>query len=105
MADGAFLKFSRDDERDADREGLAIMTRAGWDGRGMTEMLEMLQRKTKQDPAAVALLVSTHPPPADRVRLVRQERAATHRGVRDSEAFQSMHRRLASLPAPPRQAR
>jgi predicted Zn-dependent protease len=104
MADGAFLKFSRDDERDADQEGLAIMTRAGWDGRGMVEMLELLQRKTKQDPAAVAVLTSTHPPPADRVRLIKGERASSHRGTRDTEAFRAMHKRLASLPHAPKPA-
>jgi beta-barrel assembly-enhancing protease len=102
MANGAFLTFSRDDERDADRVGLAIMTRAGWDGRGMIEMLESLQRKTKQDPGAVAVLVSTHPPPADRVRLLRREPATAHRGTRDTDAFKALHKRLNGLAPPPR---
>ena len=50
IANGVFLKFSRDDEREADRVGLQILTRAGWDGRGMVELFEMLRRESTRDP-------------------------------------------------------
>src|SRR4051794_30372893 len=53
MANTAFLKFSRDDEREADRVGLQILTRAGWDARGMVELFEILRREQKRDPGAV----------------------------------------------------
>jgi predicted Zn-dependent protease len=97
MADGVFLKFTRDDERDADRVGLDIMTRAGWDGRGMVEMFEILQRRTRANPESVAVFVSTHPPPADRIRLLQRERAASKRGIRDSAAFQAVRARAREL--------
>ena len=102
MANGVFLKFTRDDEREADRVGLDIMTRAGWDGRGMIEMFEILQRKSAQNPDAVEAFLSSHPPPADRIRLLRQQRASTHRGIRDSKAFETIRARLRSLPSPKR---
>src|SRR5207253_3277297 len=41
MANGVFLKFSRDDEREADSVGLQIMTKAGWDPRGMIELFDV----------------------------------------------------------------
>jgi len=63
MANGVFLKFSRDDEREADRVGLAIMTKAGWDARGMTELFETLRREQQRDPSSVEVFFSTHPSP------------------------------------------
>jgi predicted Zn-dependent protease len=102
MANGAFLKFTRDDEREADRVGLEIMTRAGWDGRGMVEMFEILQRKTADNPGAVQVFLSSHPAPADRIRLLRQQRASARRGIRDSRAFESIRARLRALPPAPR---
>ena len=51
LANGVFLKFSRDDEREADQVGLQMMRRAGWDARGMVELFEILQREAQRDPA------------------------------------------------------
>src|SRR6188508_3071453 len=36
-----FLRFSREDESEADRVGLRILRRAGWDGRGMIELFQI----------------------------------------------------------------
>lgn len=94
LAGGAFLKFSRDDERDADRVGVEIMSRAGWDPRGMVEMLEILRRQARQDPGAVQVFFSTHPSPQERITEL-AARAARHRGGRrDSASFQSIRARL-----------
>ena len=45
VASGAFLKFSRDDEREADRVGAAIMARAGWDPHGMIELMQTIREQ------------------------------------------------------------
>ena len=102
MANGIFLKFSRDDEREADRVGLQILTRAGWDGRGMAELFEVLQREQKRDPDAVETFFSTHPPPAERIRQLRAEAAGRSGGRRDSSAFRAAKERSLKLPPPRR---
>jgi predicted Zn-dependent protease len=99
LANGAFLKFSRDDEREADRVGLQILQRAGWDGRGMTELFDILRRQGDRDPGAVAVFLSTHPSPADRIRALRADVARRHGGRRDSARFAAIKARLVKLPA------
>lgn len=95
LASGAFLKFSRDDERDADRVGLTIVSRAGWDPHGMVEMLDILRRTSKQDPGAVQVFFSTHPSTQERIADL-QALAAHHRGGRrDSADFQRIRTRVA----------
>ena len=100
MANGVFLKFSRDDETDADRVGLQIMTRAGWDPRGMIELFETLRREAARDPGAVEVFFSTHPSPQDRIRQLTAAAARGRRGVRDTPAFHSMKARVLKLPPP-----
>ena len=97
MSGGIFLKFTRDDEREADRVGLQILTRAGWDGRGMIELFEILRRESARDPSAVEVFFSTHPPPAERIRDLRQQ---LHRagGTRDSARFHAVKSALQKLP-------
>ena len=100
LANGVFLKFSRDDEREADRVGLDIMRRAGWDGRGMVELFEILRRESARDPGSVAVFFSSHPSPQD--RMARLQAAVTQRpgGTRDSRQFQQIKARLLRMPAP-----
>ena len=97
VANGVFLKFSRDDEREADRVGLQIMTKAGWDGRGMTELFEVLRREATRDPDAVDVFFSTHPSPQDRIANLRGISVRARGGIRDSKEFRSVKARLARL--------
>jgi predicted Zn-dependent protease len=101
VANGVFLKFSRDDERDADRVGLQIMSKAGWDGRGMTEVFDLLRREAKDHPDAVAGFFSTHPSPEDRIATLRAATARARRGIRDSKDFRAIKARVARLPPAP----
>lgn len=94
LAGGAFLKFSRDDERDADRVGLDIVSRAGWDPRGLIELLEILRQRQRQDPSAVQVFFSTHPSPEQRIEELRGLAARHRGGRRDSAEFQSVRARL-----------
>jgi len=100
LTNGMFLKFSRDDERDADRVGLRIMTRAGWDARGMVELFEVLRKEAKRDPAAVEVFFSTHPSPQDRINQLQADVARSRGGIRDSNAFQAIKARVLKLPPP-----
>jgi len=54
------LKYTRDNEREADRLGLAYMTAAGFDGCAMISFLKKIYRTTEYD-AAFPSYLSTHP--------------------------------------------
>jgi predicted Zn-dependent protease len=97
LAGGYMLKFSRDDERDADRVGAEIVRRAGWDARGLIEFMEMLQRQQGRDPGSVEIFLSSHPAPAERATLLRTTVRAG--GRRNSQEFQKIKLRLRQLPA------
>jgi beta-barrel assembly-enhancing protease len=101
LANGAFLKFSRDDEREADQVGLQLLRRAGWDGRGMVELFEILQRESKRNPSSVEVFFSSHPPPQDRIAELQAEVARRPGGTRDTRQFQAVKARLLTM-APPR---
>jgi predicted Zn-dependent protease len=95
VAGGYMLKFSRDDEREADRVGMQIMRRAGWDARGMVEFLAILRDAQSRNPSAVEVFLSTHPSPGDRIRELKPPAG----GRRDSSRFRQMKSRLARMPA------
>jgi predicted Zn-dependent protease len=98
VAGGTFLKFSRDDEEEADRVGADIMARAGWDPRGMIDLLATVREQEKRDPTSVEVFFSNHPPPKDRMALLEHVVPARRAGKRDSAEFQSMRARLKRLP-------
>jgi predicted Zn-dependent protease len=100
VTNGVFLKFSRDDEAEADRVGLQIMTRAGWDPRGMIGLFEVLQREAKRNPGAVEVFFSTHPSPEDRIAQLRAATARSRGGIRDTADFRALKSRVLKLPAP-----
>jgi predicted Zn-dependent protease len=94
LTGGVFLKFSRDEEREADEIGVAILTKAGWDRRGMVEMFELLRREAGRDPSSVESFLSSHPAPQDRIAGLARV-AARKGGRRDSREFQAIRARLA----------
>ena len=100
IANGAFLKFGRDDELEADRVGLQMLTRAGWDARGMVELFEIIRKEADRDPSKVEVLLSSHPSPRDRIAALQSEVARRSGGRRDTPKFQSMKARLLKLPPP-----
>jgi len=100
LANGVFLKFSRDDEREADRVGLLILRKAGWDPRGMTELFEILRKEAARDPGSVEIFLSSHPAPQERITLLQRSIGRNPGGRRDSQQFRNIKARLARLPAP-----
>jgi predicted Zn-dependent protease len=100
LANGLFLKFSRDHEREADRVGLQMLTRAGWDSRGMVELFEVLRHEQKRDPGRVEMFFSTHPSPQDRIVRLQTDVAKRRGGRRDSPQFQTVKARLLRMPPP-----
>ncbi len=96
LANGYLLKFGRDDEREADRVGVAIMKRAGWDARGMLEFMETLRRAQGRDPGSVEVFLSSHPAPAERAAALRK--LVGRGGRRDSAEFRTIKARVRKLP-------
>jgi predicted Zn-dependent protease len=67
-----FLKFSRDNEREADRLGVEYANRTGYDGGQMASFFETLERMNPgSDRTGLPTWFSTHPNPEDRERAVR----------------------------------
>jgi predicted Zn-dependent protease len=100
VANGYMMRFSRDDEREADRVGAEIMSRAGWNPRGMLEFMNILRAQAGRNPGSVEVFFSTHPAPQDRInRLNGVVRQLGARGRTDSQAFRNVRARLARMPA------
>jgi predicted Zn-dependent protease len=78
-AGGVVAKFSRSDEREADRLGVQYMYGAGYDPRGMANMFEKLLRERKRRPGAVEQFFATHPLAEDRIASVRQHASSLPR--------------------------
>ncbi len=97
LAGSYMLKFSRDDEREADTVGATIMRRAGWDPRGMIEFMDTLRRTQGSDPGRVQVFLSSHPAPGERASRLRSTVRASG-GRRDSADFQRIRSRLRSMP-------
>jgi beta-barrel assembly-enhancing protease len=100
LANGVFLKFSRDDEREADKVGLTMLTRAGWDGRGMVELFEILRKEGQRDPGSLEVFLSSHPSPQERINELRADVTRRAKGKRDSAEFQAIRARVLKLPPP-----
>ena len=88
------LKFSRDQEREADRLGVQFAARAGYDPRCMIKVFEKLKKEEKERPPE---WLSTHPLPENRIREV----AALIRKLgipenlkRNSEEFKRIKKKL-----------
>ena len=64
--------LDKDDEFEADRMGIVIATRAGYDPYGLPAVLQMLDAINPQD-SSLALMFKTHPSPHDRLSLLDKE--------------------------------
>ncbi len=98
-AQSAMMKFSRDDERQADLKGLTYMKRAGYDPHGMVEFLQVLRARQGRDPGSVQTFFASHPAPGERVARLQQEANRLSGGRRDSATFHQIQSRLDRLPA------
>jgi len=105
-ANAAFANFSRQDEDEADKEGVKYMIGAGIDPTGIPEMFQILLEERKTKPDALETWFRSHPLEESRIAAARA-RIATYppeslRGLtKDSPNFQAFKRRLAALPPSP----
>src|SRR4029077_13552596 len=68
-----FLKFSRDNEREADFLGLQYMYKAGYDPNSYVTFFERIQADEKRRPGTIGKAFSTHPPTQDRIENTQKE--------------------------------
>lgn len=96
---GFVMKFSRDEESEADSLGMRYMTRAGYDPRAQIDVMKIL-RDASQGGGSQPEWLSTHPLPTTRIERVTKEvreKYADVRGERYADRFRSQF--LNKLPA------
>ncbi len=96
LAQGQLTKYSREAEADADRRGVNILYKAGFDPMAMSRFLENLVRLDRRQPGILSGFFRDHPAARDRVASTRaQARSLPATGHRpDSPDFLEMVRRL-----------
>lgn len=69
----AFLKFSRNAEREADFLGLQYMWKAGYDPTAYISFFEKIREREAKSPGSVPKIFSSHPPTKDRITKAQKE--------------------------------
>ena len=96
------LNFTRANEQEADRVGLQVLERAGFDPRGMVNFFERLQRATRFYETGAPSYLRTHPVTFERIAEIQNRiQGVSYRQVPDSIEFQLIRAKLkAQLDAP-----
>jgi hypothetical protein len=96
----AFLRFSREYEKQADLEGAQIMASAGYDPR---DMANVFRRIEKESGSSGPQWMSDHPNPGNRVEYIEEEarRLRVENAVRDTRAFEQAQAHLKRMPRAP----
>ena len=99
------LNFTRQNEQEADRIGLSILEKSGFDTRAMPEFFERMQKATQLMEGNTPSYLRTHPVTAERIADVegRVEQIPYHL-VPDSLEFQLMRARLTAYQMIPQEA-
>ena len=69
----AFLKFSLDEERQADYFGLQYMYKAGYDPNAFGSFFEKVEADEKKQPGTIPKVFADHPPTPDRIEAIQKE--------------------------------
>jgi len=94
------LGFSRHAEREADRVGFDMLTRAGYDPQGMVRMFNQLMGAARFNQTAMGLYHSTHPSSIERLSDIENRLARTPPvDYRDSDDFWYVRAKLRVLQA------
>lgn len=76
------LRYSREDERQADALGLEYMTKGKYNPQGMADLMNILVSLQKEKPGCIELLFATHPWSGERLK-------TTQESIRSKYAFAS----------------
>jgi len=102
-----FAKFSRDDEAEADAEGVKTTIKAGIDPHGIPEMFKILLEERKTNPSAVDAFFASHPLEEDRIaateaQIDRYPKSDLQGLMQDSQSFHDFQDRLKAMPPSPK---
>jgi predicted Zn-dependent protease len=99
------LNFTRANEQEADRVGLQILERAGFDPRAMATFFERLQRATRVYETGAPSYLRTHPLTYERIADIQNRiRDGSYKQVPDSLEFQLIRAKLKAQLDPPDEA-
>lgn len=99
VAQGAIARFSRSDEREADRLGVRYMYDARYNPQGMVTLFEKLINERRRSPSALEQFFASHPLTEDRIDVVEREiRRLPQRNdlVRNDPQLATVQRRVGS---------
>jgi predicted Zn-dependent protease len=101
----AQLAFSRDFEREADRQGFDVLSKAGFDVRGMGVFFERLQKSVRLYENNATAYLRTHPLTGERLTdMQNREQAVPYRQVADSVDFQLVRAKVRAMLGTPADA-
>jgi beta-barrel assembly-enhancing protease len=93
-----FLKFSRDEEYQADYFGLQYMYKAGYDPNSFVAFFEKVEADEKKQPGTIPKVFADHPPTPDRVEAIQKEIAtilpAREQYIVSTSEFDAVKQRL-----------
>ena len=90
-----FLRYSREDELEADKLGVEYASAAGYDSREVIAFFQTLNRIQEKEGQGMPSFLATHPNPGDRIQRIQEMTAAQPRGrrpVSDSQYFNAIER-------------
>ena len=93
VSTGGFLKYSRNDEFEADQLGAKYTYAAGYDPAGMVELLGKLKGLEAREPGKLETWLMTHPATSDRLARVQAEVAGFPKlanPMRNAEGYRSI---------------
>jgi len=67
-------KYSRQDEKEADLNGVELMSRAGYNPAGALTAMRRMETLHREQPDIVQALLATHPPPQDRSEYLKDKK-------------------------------
>lgn len=98
------MKFSRNDEREADMLGVMNLAAAGYDPHGLPSFFTKLEAMRKDRGGWNPAMLSTHPKPSERIRNTEEEIALLDSrawsGYSSSSDFYATKQQLAGIPLP-----
>jgi predicted Zn-dependent protease len=97
-----FAGFSRNDERQADHDGVIFTMRAGYSPRGMITLFQKLLAEEHSNPGRLSQFFATHPLTQERIANVQAQISSTPGAssgslTTDTRAFQQFRSRLRTL--------